>query len=158
MSFNVENFLSPAALHAIKRAGLHKIAGAMVDLNELTIKEAVALVGAKAHMRRVEGQKIAMGIQALARLNGEKNAAPDPSLWRTLLPRAVGPGLIGAGIAAAPELLRDGPVDENALLQRALLGGTIGGVSGMGAALNRGLRTNPGIESQMAEAVQRAHP
>jgi len=158
MSFDIANFVSPAALQVLKTAGLHKVAGAMAGIDELTVKAAVAMIGAKAHMRRVEGQKIAEGLAALSALNGEKNAAPDPSLWRALLPRAVGPGLVGAGIAAAPDLLRDGPVDEDALLQHALLGGTIGGLSGMGAGMNRALRLNPQLEAPMAEAVQRAHP
>ena len=149
MSFDIANFVSPAALRVLKTAGLHKVAGVMAGINELTLKEAVAVIGAKARMRHVEGQKIADGLQALAALNGEKAA----NMWEPLLQRAIGPGLIGAGIAAAPELLQEGPVNQERLLERALLGGAIGGIGGMGTALHKAVKTNPGLGAQIGTSV-----
>lgn len=70
MSFDINNFISPRNLNVLQRAGLHKVAGAMLDVPELTIKEAVAMIGAKAHLRRRETQKIATGLEDLAALTG----------------------------------------------------------------------------------------
>ena len=70
MSFNINNFIAPRNLQVLQRTGLHKVAGALLDIPELTIKEAVALVGAKAHLRRREMQKIATGLEDLAALTG----------------------------------------------------------------------------------------
>jgi hypothetical protein len=72
MDFKVDGFVSPALLEIVKNAGLHRVVGAMEGLDEMTLKEAVAILGAKAYAQRVENTKIAEGLAALAALTGEK--------------------------------------------------------------------------------------
>jgi len=66
MAFNIENFFSKRGLEAIKSKGLHKVAGAMIGIDEVTIKDAAQVIGTRARLRRQEFAKIASGIQALA--------------------------------------------------------------------------------------------
>lgn len=66
MTLKIENFFSPRGLNAVKTQGLHKIAGAMVGVDEVTVKDAAQIIGAKARLRRREFAKIAEGIAALA--------------------------------------------------------------------------------------------
>jgi hypothetical protein len=72
MDFNVDNFVSARNLHILRSAGLHKIAGAILDRPELTIKEAVTAIAAKAFIKRAEDRMIGRGIAALANLRGEE--------------------------------------------------------------------------------------
>jgi len=153
MSFAIENFLAPSALRVIKRAGLHKVAGAMAGIPELTVKEAIATIGAKARLRTREVQKIAAGLEALAALQGEKTAA-NPVIG-ALLPHAATPALLGAAIGAGSELMNDGPVNTDRLLSRALAGGAIGGLGGMHAHLGRASAANPNAASAMADTIKR---
>jgi len=151
MTFNIENFMSPRALQTLRSTGLHKVAGVMAGIDELTIKEAVAMVGAKAHLRRCESQKIAEGINAYAALNGEKVA----DAMSAMIPRMVLPGIGGALIAAAPSLTADGPIDMDQLQQRMLLGGGLGALGGAGTALVKGLRQAPGgVDQGLAESIR----
>jgi hypothetical protein len=66
MTLKIENFFSPRGLAAVRSQGLHKIAGAMVGVDEVTVKDAAQIIGTKAHLRRREFQKISAGIAALA--------------------------------------------------------------------------------------------
>jgi hypothetical protein len=66
MTFNIENFFSARGLAAVKSQGLHKVAGAMVGVDEVTIKDAAQIIGTRAHLRRLEFAKIATGLTALA--------------------------------------------------------------------------------------------
>lgn len=66
MTLKIENFFSPRGLNAVKTQGLHKIAGAMVGVDEVTIKDAAQIIGTKAHLRRREFEKISDGLAALA--------------------------------------------------------------------------------------------
>lgn len=64
--------ISPATLRVIKEAGLHRVVGAMEGVDELGLKEAVCLIGARAYAQRIENAKIAQGLADLAALTGEK--------------------------------------------------------------------------------------
>lgn len=66
MAFNIENFFSKRGLEAVKTQGLHKVAGAMIGVDEVTIKDAAQIIGTRARLRRSEFAKIADGIRALA--------------------------------------------------------------------------------------------
>lgn len=68
--FKIENFVSPRAIQTIQRAGLHKVAGVMAGVEEITIKTAAQIIGTKARLRRSEFQKIAEGIQAFETVTG----------------------------------------------------------------------------------------
>jgi len=98
MAFAIENFIPPQHLQVLLREGLHKVAGALTGFDEITLKEAVAILGGKAFLRRRERHKIAQGLHDLAVLTGEKNAG-DP--WHEMLGRAAFPAAAGAGIALA---------------------------------------------------------
>ena len=159
MGIDVEK-LFPAHLRGtLQRAGLHKIAGAMLGVDEVTLKEAVAVVGAKAYLRRRETQKIAAGIDAFAAIThqGEKQAASPQaqvlmSLLRSGLPAAVG----GAGLAVLPKVLSNDPRDDRGYLAPALLGGGLGLLGGaMGTGL-RAAKNNPGSAAGIAQAIKNA--
>lgn len=98
MDLNVENLVSDRALQAIRRVGLHKVAGVMAGVDELTLKEAVNILGRKAYTRRKEAGQVAAGIAALAALRGEKLA------FQELLRRSIAPVVVGAGLATVADL------------------------------------------------------
>jgi hypothetical protein len=153
MAFAIENFIPPRNLEVIQRAGLHKLAGALTGFDELTLKEAVAIVGGKAFMRRRERHKIAQGLHDLALLTGEKNAG-DP--WHELLARAAFPAAAGAGIALASRAMSPMPMDDSDALMTGGTGALLGGVAGAGAGLARALRTSPQLGPQLAQALRGA--
>ncbi|SRR6266545_7607596 len=150
MDFVVENFISRGNLDTLRSAGLHKIAGAMLGLPEVTFKEAVAHLGAKAFLHRAESQKIAAGVAAFAALRGEKVA----SVWQSALQRSMGPALLGAGIAALPEMTGDQPINWDHVLQRGAMGAAIGGAGGAALNLDRAFRANPGVAQALQSTVQ----
>jgi hypothetical protein len=153
MAFAIENFILPQNLEVIQRGGLHKLAGAMTGFDELTLKEAVAIVGAKALQRRREMHKIAQGLDDLAVLAGEKLAG-DP--WHELLGRAAFPAAAGAGIALASRAMSPMPMDSNDALMSGGTGALLGGVAGAGAGLARALRSTPDLAAQLAQALRGA--
>ncbi len=153
MDFHIESFVPPRHLAVLQRTGLHKIAGVMAGFDELTVKEAVAVVGAKAHLRRREMHKIAQGLHALAVLAGEKLAG-DP--WHELLGRAAFPAAAGAGIALASRAMSPEPMDQSDAVMSGGTGAMLGGVAGAGAGLARALRTNPNLANQLAQALRGA--
>lgn len=130
----LDDLIPPATLQAVASAGLHKIAGAMAGVPEMGLKEAVALLGAKACLRRKEARAIADGIAAYGALTGEK-VAENPAL-SALLRRSVMPALGGAAIASVPHFLSDDPNKGSvlpALGIGALLGGAGGAIRDVGA-------------------------
>jgi hypothetical protein len=151
MAFAIENFIPPANLEVLQREGLHKLAGALTGFDELTLKEAVAIVGGKALLRRRERHKIAQGLHDLALLTGEKHAG-DP--WHELLGRAAFPAAAGAGIALASRALSPMPMDQNDALMSGGTGALLGGVAGAGAGLAGALRRSPELAAQLARALR----
>jgi hypothetical protein len=115
---------------AVASAGLHKIAGAMLGVPELRAPDALRAIGERAYRRRKEARAIAEGIGALGALTGEK-VADSPALM-ALLRRAAVPALAGAGIAAAPKLLSNDPMQPpGGVVHDALLGALLGGAGGV---------------------------
>lgn len=150
MGFDVRNFIPSRNLETLKRAGLHKIAGAMRGLDELTIKDAVAAIGERAFIKRADARRIADGIDALAELHGEK-AANAASVMSPLLSKALMPAALGAGAAALPSLLHDQPIDWSSVA----LGGMAGGVGGAGLGLSKALQRDPALAQQLAASMAR---
>jgi len=151
MAFAIENFIPPQNLEVLQRGGLHKLAGALTGFDELTLKEAVAILGGKALMRRRERHKIAQGLDDLAVLAGEKRAG-DP--WHELLGRAAFPAAAGAGIALASRAMSPLPMDHNDALMSGGTGALLGGVAGAGAGLAHVFRRNPELAAQVARALR----
>ncbi len=69
---DLTGFISPTTIEVIKRAGLHRVVGVMEGVGELTLKEALCAIGAKAFLQNAENAKIAQGLADLAALTGEK--------------------------------------------------------------------------------------
>lgn len=90
---NLDHLLSPEAISVIQTAGLHKIAGAMHGVDEMTMPIAAQLIGQRAYMRRKTARLVADGIISLA-------AATDKTAMTTEavahLRRAVAPSTKGA--------------------------------------------------------------
>jgi hypothetical protein len=148
MDLDVEKLISPNLVDAVRRAGLHKIAGAMAGVDEITIKEAVKILGGKAYIRRKQAGLIATGLAAFASLRGEKIAN-----FQELLTRSFRPALAGAAIATVPDLLQDGPVNVDKALQHALVGGALGGVGGMARNVQLAARNDPAAWSRLMESM-----
>jgi hypothetical protein len=130
----LDDLVPPSVRHAVASAGLHKITGAMTGVPEMGLKEAVAVVGMKAWLRRKEARAIADGISAYGALVGEK-IAENPAL-SALLKRSVMPALGGATIAAVPHFLSNDPNQGSVLPSMgigALLGGAGGAIRDIGA-------------------------
>lgn len=153
MAFAIQNFIPPQNLAVIQRSGLHKLAGALTGFDEIALKEAVAILGGKALLRRRESHKIAQGLHDLAVLTGEKRAG-DP--WHELLGRAAFPAAAGAGIALASRAMSPLPMDQSDALMSGGTGALLGGVAGAGAGLQRALRTSPELATQLARALRGA--
>jgi hypothetical protein len=144
----LDDLVPPSTLRAVAAAGLHKIAGVMNGVPEMNLKEAVAVIGAKAWLRRKEARTIADGISAYGALVGEK-IAENPAL-SAMLRRSVMPALGGAAIAAVPHMLSDDPNKGSvmpALGIGALLGGAGGAVRDIGALPG-------GLNQEVAEALR----
>ena len=153
MAFAIENFIPPRNLEVLQRGGLHKLAGALTGFDELTLKEAVAILGGKALLRRRESHKIAQGLHDLAVLTGEKRAG-DP--WHELLGRAAFPAAAGAGIALASRAMSPLPMDDSDALVSGGAGALLGGMAGAGGGLARALRRSPDLAAQLAHALHGA--
>lgn len=155
MEFKVASFVPEKNLDTLRRTGLHKIAGAMMGIDELTIKEAVGIIGARAYQRRAEMKKIAAGLVALAEVTGEKTAA-NP-MWEALLHRGLMPAVAGGAIATLPSLMSSQPTDTQDLLTNFGMGAALGGVGGMANALHQ-IPGNSQLNSQVAQAVAKPIP
>lgn len=131
---NLEDFVPAATREALANHGLHKVAGAMYGVDELSIKEAARLIGTRAYLRRKEARVIATGLAALGTVTNEK-VAENPLLM-ALLRRSVMPAALGAGVAAVPHILSDDPNKGSPLPSMAagaLLGGVGGSLNALGA-------------------------
>jgi len=152
--------LYPAHLRdTLRRVGLHKIAGAMLGCDEVTLKEAVAVIGAKAYFRRRETQKIAAGIDALEALTcaGEKTAAsPSGEVLRALLRSGLPSAVGGAGLAVLPKILSHEQNAPSDYIAPALLGGGLGLIGGAAGAGLRATRANPESAAGIAAAIRNA--
>jgi hypothetical protein len=154
MDFDAEKLFPMHIRDTLKRTGLHKIAGAMLDIDEVTIKEAAAIIGAKAYLHRRENQKIAAGLKALSDLTGEKLAGnPMMDLGATLLRRAAPAALGGMALTTVPKLLSGDPITTNDLLAPAAIGGLGGLIGGMGATGYRALKTHPELLPGLTHAL-----
>jgi hypothetical protein len=133
---------------------MHKVAGAMHGVSELTIKEATYILGAKAYLRRKEARSIVDGIVAYATLTNEKIA--DNTALLALLRRAALPAIAGAGIAAVPQLIsnHDPMQPHQSVLPSLGIGALLGGLAGVG----RGAQMLPPDTSQHLSAALRAQP
>lgn len=148
MDFHVEQIVSPVALRAIREAGLHKVAAAMLGVDEINMKVAVAALGAKAYIRRKEAANIEDGLKALAAARGEKTAN-----WTPLLARMVIPALGGAGVAALPVITRPGPINHDELMRNAVMGAIGGGALGGIGALGQAGVDNPAAMHSLMQTV-----
>lgn len=146
-------FLSQRTLAVIQQQGLHKVAAAMNDVEVFNIKEAARIVGTKAYIQRQETKKIAAGIEALAALHGEKTGG----VLTELLSRQAVPGMIGAAGAVIPDLMSGQPVDQDAMMRHALMGGALGVGGGALAHGGRVLRQNPQLAQDFARAIPGTH-
>lgn len=152
MSFNLNNFLSPATQATLRDVGADKIASMMYGTDAFTIKEAAFLLGAKRHLQRCERQKIAAGLQALAELSGEKVA---DSLGGELLRRAILPAAAGAGLTMLPKAMSNEPLAPGELMNTGLMGAAIGGLGGAGNALRKAFAHDPHAAQAALAAVKR---
>lgn len=143
----LDDLVSPSAIAAIKRHGLHKVAGAMRGLPELGIHEAVAAIGERAYLRRKEARIVVDGLSALSALSGEK-VAENPALM-ALLRRAVMPAALGAGIGGVAHSMGNDRGESPLMSMGA--GALMGGVGGGIGALNSATRGPLG--SQLAHAI-----
>jgi hypothetical protein len=152
MDVKVEDFIPAANLQKLSQMGFHKAAGAMLGVDELGLREAFAEIGRRAFMKRAEAHTIAEGIASYADLLGvEKTAA----LERLLRPAGMGMPLLGAGMMALPEMMKEGPIDWQTTLKKGLIGGAAGHVGGGIANLERTLRSNPAIAQDLEHAISR---
>lgn len=151
MALDIMRFVSARSVNALRQVGLHKVAGAMLGIDELNIKEAAREIGRRAYTRRAEAKKIASGIEALAELHGEKTSG----VLGELLKRQAMPAMIGAGAAALPDLMAPGPVDQDQMMQHMLLGGGLGALGGAAHLHGKTMAANPHIADQMQTAISR---
>lgn len=151
MDFDAEKLFPEHLRETLRRTGLHKVAGAMLGIDEVTLKEAVAVIGAKAYFRRRETQKIAAGIDAFAVLTGEKVAEnPLLDLGGTLLRRGLPMAALTTGISTIPKLIRGEPIQGEDLALPAVAG-LLGGA---GSAAYKGLKANPHLIDPLTQAVR----
>ena len=136
---NLDNLVPARAIAAIKTAGLHRITGIMAGFDEINIKTAAGLIGARAYMRRKQAALMAEGIGALTLVRGEKLAGG----WEELLRRSFLPAVAGAGIATVPDLLQDGPLNTDRALEHAIIGGGLGLAGGVGHGIYSAGKNNP---------------
>lgn len=151
MDFPVDKLVPQNLIDVVRRAGLHKVAGAMAGVDEITIKEAVRIIGEKAFIRRKQAGLIATGLAAFAELRGEKIAN-----FNELLSRSFRPALAGAGLAMIPDLMQEGPINADKALQHALVGGALGGMGGAARNVQLAAKNNPAAwEGLMGSLPQR---
>lgn len=149
MDVKVEDFISAENLQKLSQ-GLHKTAGAMIGVAELGMKEAFAEIGRRAFLKRAEAKTVAEGISAYADLLGvEKSAA----LERLLRPASMAMPMLGAGMMAVPEMMKEGPIDWNTTFKKGLIGAGAGAVGGGVANLERTLKANPAIAQNLEHAM-----
>ena len=146
---DIENFIPTRNLDVLRRVGLHKIAGAMNGVDEMTLKEAFAVIAAKAHLKRAEHRDIMAGLESLSVLRGEKEANTmdlmGPLLLKALPAAAIG----GAGAYMAS------PNDPDAELSNFGMGAGLGGIAGLLRGLHIGSQRDPQSASALGAAICR---
>lgn len=149
----LDDLIPPHVIAVVAEQGLHKVAGVMLGLPELTIKEAVGVLGAKAYVRRKQARAFADGIVAYAVVTGEK-IAENPAMM-ALLQKSLMPALAGAGIAAVPHLISRDPQEHGlgAMLPSMGIGALLGGAGGAASELNSATRGPLG--PALAERIMR---
>lgn len=90
---DLDHLLSPTAVGIIRAAGLHKVAGVMHGVDEMTMPIAAALIGQRAYMRRKTAHLVADGIISLAAATDKTAMTPEAVAH---LRRAVAPSTKGA--------------------------------------------------------------
>ena len=70
----IDDLIPCHTVAVVAAAGLHKIAGAMHGIDEMTLPAAIGSIGARAYARRKEARAIVDGITSYAALTGEKTA------------------------------------------------------------------------------------
>jgi hypothetical protein len=149
----LDDLIPPHVVAAVAKHGLHKVAGVMHGIPELTLKEAAAIIGAKAYLRRKEARAIADGIGAYAVVTGEK-IAENPAMM-ALLQKSLMPALMGAGIGAVPHLLSRDPQEHqmSAMLPSMGIGALLAGGGNAMSELNSATRGPLG--PALAERINR---
>lgn len=147
---NLNDLIPPSVTAAVADLGLHKVAGAMLGVPELNLDVAIRTLGERAYLRRKEARAIADGIAAYAVVTGEK-IAENPAIM-ALLRRAAMPALAGAGIAAAPQMLSDDPMQQHKSMMPAMgIGALLGGLGGIA----HGVGKLPGpLSGELASALK----
>lgn len=89
---NLEDLLSPTTVGIIRSAGLHKIAGVMAGVDEMTLPVAANIIGARAYMRRKTARLVADGLISLAAATDKTAMTPEAvaHLRRSITPSAKG--------------------------------------------------------------------
>lgn len=126
----LDDLIPPTVTQAVADLGLHKVAGAMLGVDELDLPTALRALGERAYRQRKEARAIVDGIAAYAVVTNEK-IAENPALM-ALLQRAAVPAAAGAGLAAIPKLLSSDPYErQQSLLPSMGIGALLGGAGGM---------------------------
>ncbi len=89
---SLDHLLSPTAVGIIRAAGLHKVAGAMRGVDEMTAPVAARLIGERAYMRRKTARLAVDGIISLATVTDKTAMTPEAC---ANLRRAVAPSTKG---------------------------------------------------------------
>jgi len=89
---NLDHLLSPTAVGIIRAACLHKVAGVMHGVDEMTMPVAASLIGQRAYMRRKTASLVADGIVSLAAATDKTAMTPEAAanLRRSIVPGAKG--------------------------------------------------------------------
>ena len=147
---DITRFIPARNLDVLRRAGLHKVAGAMCGVEEMTLKEAVAIGAAQMFVKNAEYRVIREGLESLAALRGEKTAEGPMDLIGPLLLRALpGAAIGGLGAYAAS------PNDPDAELRNIGMGAGIGGIAGLLRGLHLGAVRDPPSAAALGQAIRR---
>lgn len=82
----IENLIPLATIQKVANVGLHTITGAMFGVPEITFKEAAAIIGTKAYMRRKEARAIANGIASFGLLSDDSMEDFSEKLAHIVMP------------------------------------------------------------------------
>ena len=149
---DIRNFISPQNLAVLQKAGMHKVAGALNGVEEMTIKEGIALIAAKFHIKRAEARDISAGLASLEALRTEKTAEMP---WMPLLAKAL-PGAalggLGAYIASPDEDPND-PRSHDKMMRNVAYSALAGGGLGLLNTLRRIGKINPVAGQQIGAAI-----
>lgn len=80
MAFDIEH-----TVDIVRAAGLHKVAGVMNGVSEMTAPTAMGVIGAKAYARRKEAQLVASGLVSLAVVQKQAMSAETAAKLREIV-------------------------------------------------------------------------